>query len=60
MKNKQILKLQGSLWASYNGLTAVFLIAYALALGASNTVIGLLGALPWLASLIAQIPGYSA
>ncbi|MBS3147682.1 MFS transporter [Candidatus Woesearchaeota archaeon] len=45
------------IWAAYEGFTAVYLTAYALALGASNTVIGFLGALPFLASMLTQIIG---
>lgn len=45
-----------SLMAAFNGLTSVYLVAFALALGASNIVVGVLGALPYLANLIVQIP----
>jgi len=45
-----------SLMAAFNGLTSVYLVAFALALGASNVVVGVLGALPYLASLLVQIP----
>lgn len=41
----------------YDGLTSFFLAAFALALGASNPVIGLLGALPYAVALIAEFPG---
>jgi len=57
MNNKRILLTQSSLWAAYDGLTSAYLAAFALALGASNEVIGLLGALPWLAAILTQIPG---
>src|SRR4030042_1708940 len=56
-KNKRILLTYESLWAIFDGLTAVFLVAYALALGASNLVIGLLGSIPFIAFLLTQLPG---
>jgi len=57
MNNQKVLLTQSALWAAYNGLTSAYLVAFALVLGASNTVIGLLGAMPWLASILTQIPG---
>lgn len=57
MTNHRILFMNASFWAAYRGLTSIYLVAYALALGASNTTIGLLGALPWLATILTQIPG---
>jgi len=59
MENRTVLLSHAALWAGYNGLTSAFLIAFALALGASNTLIGVLGALPWIASILSQIPGAS-
>jgi hypothetical protein len=56
-RNQTILIHQGILWAIYYGLTSTFLIAFALALGASNTIIGIAGALPYLAAILAQVPG---
>lgn len=56
MKNQKILLTNAALWAAFDGLTSVYLVAYALALGADNMTIGLLGALPWLASILTQIP----
>ena len=55
--NKKILLTNAGLWAAFDGLTSAYLVAFALALGASNMIIGLLGALPWLAYIITQIPG---
>ncbi len=55
--SKRILLTNAALWAAYDGLTSIYLTAFALALGASNTVIGILGALPWIASILTQIPG---
>jgi len=42
--------------AAFNGLTSVYLVAFALVLGASNVMVGVLGALPYLANLLTQIP----
>jgi len=56
-KNERTLLKSGTLWGLYTGLTAAFVTAYALALGAPNTVIGILGALPWIANMLSQIPG---
>ncbi|MBW2973108.1 MFS transporter [Candidatus Woesearchaeota archaeon] len=56
-KNQRLLIYQSVLWALYYGLTSAFLIAFALALGASNTIIGIAGALPYLAAILAQVPG---
>lgn len=55
--NRKILLTNAGLWAAFDGLTSAYLVAYALALGASNVIVGLLGALPWLAYIITQIPG---
>lgn len=55
--SKKILLTNAALWAAYDGLTSIYLTAFALALGATNLQIGLLGALPWIASIITQIPG---
>ncbi len=57
MSNKRILLTQTALWAAYEGLTGAYLAAFALALGASNEIIGFLGALPFLAAILTQIPG---
>lgn len=57
MKAQKTLLAHVGFWAAYEGFTAVYLTAYALALGASNTVIGFLGALPFLASMLTQIIG---
>jgi len=56
-RNQKVLLANTSLWATYDGLTSSYLAAFALALGASNIIVGLLGALPFLASLLTQIPG---
>ncbi|MBW3019111.1 MFS transporter [Candidatus Woesearchaeota archaeon] len=57
MNNKQILLTRAALWAAFDGFTAVYLAAYAIAQGASNMVVGLLGAMPYLAFLVTQLPG---
>lgn len=51
------LMYSGAVWALYESLTAGFLIVFALALGASNTAVGVLGALPYVATLLMEIPG---
>ncbi len=51
------LMQSGAIWALYEAFTAGFLIVYALALGASNTIVGILGALPYIATLLSEIPG---
>lgn len=56
MSHKTLLTSQ-AFWAAYQGLTSVYLTAFALAMGANNIIIGVLGALPWLASIVTQIPG---
>lgn len=55
--NQKRFVANGTLWAIYEGFNAAFLSAFALALGASNTVIGLISAMPFIATIIAQIPG---
>ncbi|MBS3125475.1 MFS transporter [Candidatus Woesearchaeota archaeon] len=57
MKNQTVLLGYSALWAAFDGLTSMYLVAFALELGASNIVVGLLGALPFLASMLTQIPG---
>jgi len=47
----------GAVWAAYEAMTAGFLIVFAIALGASNTVVGILGALPAIAMVLMEIPG---
>jgi MFS family permease len=56
-QDQQRLLYNGAAWALYESVTAGFLIAFALALGASNTVVGILGALPYIATLLMEIPG---
>lgn len=54
--SKRPFLVAASLMAAFNGLTSVYLVAFALVLGASNVVVGVLGALPYLANLITQLP----
>ncbi|MBW3001644.1 MFS transporter [Candidatus Woesearchaeota archaeon] len=56
-QNQKLLIKEGIFWAIYYNLTSMFLIAFALALGATNTIIGIAGALPYLAAILSQIPG---
>jgi len=56
-RNQQLIIWQGGLFSLYNILTSFYLVAFALALGASNSVIGILGATPYAATLLGEIPG---
>ncbi|MEK6874685.1 MAG: MFS transporter [Nanoarchaeota archaeon] len=56
-RNQKTILRNASLWATYDGLTSTFIVAFALALGASNIWIGIFGALPFVAMLLSQIPG---
>jgi len=56
-QNQKRFIANGALWAVYEGFNAAFLSAFALALGASNTVIGILSAMPFIAAILGQIPG---
>ncbi len=56
-KNQKNLFVNGALWAVYNGLTSAFLIAFAFALGASNVVIGLLSAIPYISIVLSEFIG---
>lgn len=55
--NHKLLIWNGALWSTFYGLTGYFLVAYAVSLNASNLMVGLLGAMPFLAQLLAEIPG---
>jgi len=55
--NQKHLMRSGGWWALYDGFTSLYLAAFALALGASNTIIGILGAIPYVAIMISEIPG---
>ena len=56
-RNERHLINSEGLWAFYDGLTTTFLVAFALVFDASNTVIGLFAALPYIAILLSEIPG---
>ncbi|MEM4282414.1 MAG: MFS transporter [Candidatus Woesearchaeota archaeon] len=56
-QNQRAILINGVLWAIYDSFTSVFLAAFALALGANNTVVGILGSLPFVALVLAEIPG---
>ncbi|MBI4151093.1 MFS transporter [Candidatus Woesearchaeota archaeon] len=56
-QNQKHILHSGGLWGLYDGLTAGFLLAYALALGANNTIVGILGAVPFIAALVSEMPG---
>jgi MFS family permease len=47
----------GAVWAAYEAFTAGFLIVFAIALGASNTVVGVIGAIPAIAMMLMEFPG---
>ena len=57
MRTNQLLIRVSSSWTAYEALTSFYLIAFALQYDASNTMVGLLGALPFLAMLVAEFPG---
>ena len=56
-KNQNYVLAEGGLWAIYDAFTAIFLTAFALALGASSTVIGIIGSIPYIAIVLAEMPG---
>lgn len=55
-KNGKTLLKEASYFGIFDGLTTPFIIPFALLLGATNSYIGLIAALPYIASVIAQIP----
>lgn len=56
-RTQKLFMWSGGIWAIYDAFTAAFLSLFALALGASNLQIGLIGAVPYLAAILAEIPG---
>ena len=56
-KNLKYVIWSGGSWAIFDTLTASFLVVFAVALGASNTVVGVLSALTYLAALVVELPG---
>lgn len=55
--NQKRLIINGGLWAAYEGFTSAFLAAFALTLGATNTAIGAISAMPFIAVILSQVPG---
>jgi MFS family permease len=53
---RQIMR-SGAVWSVYEAFTAGFLIVFAISLGASNTVVGIFGAIPYIAIILMEIPG---
>ena len=56
-RDQKRLMYSGALWALYEAFNAGFLVVFALAMGASNTVVGVLGALPSIAMVLMELPG---
>ncbi len=56
-RNQRYFILNGAFWSIYNALTFGFISVFALALGASNLTIGILGSMPFVAAIFSQIPG---
>lgn len=54
---QKVFMRTGGVWGIYDGFTASFLALFALFLGASNIEIGILAAIPYVATLLAEIPG---
>jgi MFS family permease len=55
--NERAYKKASAYWAIYDGLTSAFVIAYALMFGPTNFLIGLLGGIPALATMLAEAFG---
>lgn len=55
--DQKLLLRAGTIWSLHEALTGGFLIVFALALGASNTIVGILGAVPYIATLLMELPG---
>jgi MFS family permease len=56
-RDQKGLMSSGAVWALYEAFNAGFLVVFAIALGASNTVVGVLAALPSLAMVLFELPG---
>ena len=48
---------QSGWWGLFDGLTAGYILAFALALGANNTIVGIIGAIPYVAILFSEVIG---
>ena len=46
-----------ALWAVFDSLTSTYIIAFSLLLGASNIMVGVLGAIPFIATFISELLG---
>lgn len=55
--NEKTLVGEGFCWSTYNSLTYNFIIPLILVYTTSNPIIGLASALPFIASMLAQLPG---
>lgn len=56
-RDQKLIIWNDTLWSVFQAFNAGFLIAFGLALGASNTIIGILGAIPHFATLLLEMPG---
>src|SRR3989344_2016651 len=56
-KNQKTILTGQGLYSMYSSLTVSFIIPFALVLGASNVVVGVINALQYVAIALAQIPG---
>lgn len=57
LSRERIILKQGAVWAAHDALTSFYLSAFAVSQGASNTVIGLLGSIPFLAVFLSEYVG---
>ncbi|MBI4147721.1 MFS transporter [Candidatus Woesearchaeota archaeon] len=56
-RNLKFFVWTGGSWAVFDAFTAAFMSVFVLALGASNTVVGLVSAITFLAALVSELPG---
>ncbi len=56
-RNLKYFVWTGGSWAVFDALTAAFLTVFAVALGASNTLVGLISSITFIAVLVAELPG---
>ena len=55
--NQKAIMRQSGWWGLFDGLTAGYILAFALALGANNTIVGIIGAIPYVAILFSEVIG---
>ncbi|MEK6822808.1 MAG: MFS transporter, partial [Nanoarchaeota archaeon] len=55
--NQRAFVRTSALWAVYENFTATYLVAFALLLGASNIMVGVFGAIPFIAVLLSELIG---